>query len=654
MSARWLAGLLALGALLALLALLRAPEEEAEVGAGAPASQLAAQASVDEDAPRRQLPAADRRPSPAPDTVAGRGRTRGTVVRRSDGSPLSGARVSVLAGGSEVASAVTGADGRFDLELQPAPAKAELRATWQPATRLLDLGSEVEVALPRAPVAGGRRLSAEDLARAEPLLLALDTGWILAGSVSDGRGQRVFGVRLASSTGNCGDTGLDGGFVLRDVDPGAGEVTLTARAPGHVTRSLQVSGPPAGEERVRVEVLLPEAGALRGVVEHENGQRAADTDLALVAQDEVGPGPFRLRTGADGAFAFEGLPEGRFDLVVRADDAGQRASGVPDVAAETWVRGLDSVATAPAALRVVPARGFALRGTAFDSAGRPLAGHLVVARELRSPPMDPSAWPPAASAEVGPEGRFELRRLQPGAKLLTVEGRSEGCEHDGGVFPVREGAEASPATSQSGPASGSPRPVELARQVDFAGAETDVALVVRGEAGIPVGKWAPGWITVTTRGQRWVSPRPELTFLADSATRLALRPLWQNEYEIPRSGPTSGLLRAQVAGCLPAFHAVHDLRLLRELDVAPIPAAWITFSVSDAATGEALHATPIVRLWGGGRAGALREAHLDHADRRTGHWEATVAVDGYRRTRVAGDIPEPAEALRVDLALERW
>jgi len=90
---------------------------------------------------------------------------------------------------------------------------------------------------------------------------------------------------------------------------------------------------------------------------------------------------------------------------------------------------------------------------------------------------------------------------------------------------------------------------------------------------------------------------------------------------------------------------VHDLRLLRELDVAPVPAA---------ATGEALQATPLVSPWGGGRAAAPREAHLDHADRRTFHWEATVTVDGYRRVRVAGDVPEPGEARFVDVVLERW
>jgi hypothetical protein len=654
MSTRWLAGLLALGALAALLALLRAPAGEGEVPRSLADPEPQAQASVAEEPPRRELPARDARPPRAPEASAERGRARGTVVRRSDGSPLPAARVAVLVDGREVASAVADAEGRFDLELLAVPVQADLRAAWQPTTRVLDLGSEFEVALPRAPATASRRLSAEDLARAEPCLLALDTGWILAGSVSDGRGRPVFGARLAASTGNCGDTGLDGGFVLRDLDPDAGEVTLAAAAPGHETRSLQVSGPPDGEERVRVELALPEAGALRGVVVHENGQRAVEVDVALVAQDEVGPGPFRMRTGADGAFAFEGLPEGRFDLVVRVDEAGQRASGVADVAAETWVRGLDSVATAPAEMRVVPARGLALRGTAFDAAGRPLSGHLVVARELRSPPMDPSSWPPAASAEVDPGGRFELRRLQPGAKLLTVEGRPEGCEHDGGVFPAREGAEASPATSRSGPASGSPRPVELARQVDFAGAAAEVALVVNGDAGIPAGKRAPSRIRIAIRGQHWSSSRPELTLVADSATRLVLKLLRQNEYEIPRTGPTSGLIGAQVGGCLPDFRVVHDLRLLGKLDVAPIPAAWITFAVSDAATGEDVQATPIVRLGGGGRAEAVREAHLDHADRRTGHWEATVAVDGYRRARVAGEIPGPAEIMHVDVALERW
>jgi hypothetical protein len=657
MSTRWLAGLLALGALVALLALLRAPAAEAEAPRSLMAEEPRAQASDSEDVPRRELPVRDERRPVAPDISAEHRRTRGQVVRRSDGSPLPGAQVTVLVGGAEVVAAVADAEGRFDLELPSAPEKAELRATWQPTTRVLDLGSEVEVALPRAPVSASRRLSTEDLARAEPFLLALDTGWILAGSVGDGRGQRVFGARLAASTGNCGDSGLDGGFLLRDMDPNAGDLTLTARAPGHVTRTLQVSGPPAGEERVRVELVLPESGALRGLVVHENGQRAADADLALVAQGEVGPGPFRLRTGADGAFALEGLPEGTWDLVVRADDAEERASGMADVAAETWIRGLDPVHEAGRELRVVLARGAPLRGTAFDADGQPLAGDVVVARVLRSPPMDPGDWPPVASAEVDSVGRFALRRVPTGPLLLAVEGLPFGCRHDGWDFVARMGPDAAPASSQVGAVAGAPRPVEQLHEVEHQRLAPDVALVVRRPAHAPPGTEPASWVRIEIPGH--LADRRQQVKVqvhGGGALRLDLpvpRWYWQ-DFRLPLNlFSTSGLLVISAPACLPDTLLLLDARLLTEVRAALVPAPQVLLSVTDAMTGESLGASQVLRWHGGGRPELVTADGREWADRRSGHWEATLAADGYRRARVTGEIPGLGEVLRVDVALER-
>lgn len=661
----WLLALGAAGGAALLLAglLLRQPAEPAPAAAPAadsPGRPAASPVPHDVEAPD---PPVTPQPAPAPGATA----VTGLVLRTAGLGPLPGATVELRAGGKSLASTETDALGRFELAVPDGLASSELHAAWQPRRRWLDWGAEQESLADRPPVRGSLRLTAADLAPGNVQRLLLDTGWSLGGTLGDGRGGLVAGARIALDGQPVADADPAGSFIVRDIDRRLEGVRLTASLLGHVTRTLDVAAPPRGEHHVRVQLDLPGPGELRGTLVHENGTPAAQAELALVARGTLGPGPFTVRTDERGAFELVALPEGRYDLVARvSDDAGLR-SGLNDVAAETWVRDLDPAGKAGLELRLVTGRGLELHGTCVDAAGRPLAGHLVVARELRDPPMDPALWPPAASAEVDAAGRFTLRRLQPGSKLLTVEGRPEGCEHEGFVFPPREGFEAGPPSSQSGAAPGVPRPVELAQELDVLGPASEVALVVRAPQGTE--RERSRYVPFASRLAAAQASGHEFDLIAAGAVRQSLRIVtWQSALELPRSGPSCGILRVTCGGHLPDHRLVHDLRLLPPITLDLVPAPRLDIAVVEARGGEPAPATseggaspvasPVVtvRWWGGGRLDAVEHAGagIFHADRPEGHWEATVTAPGLRRQRLAGDIPGPGEVLRVDVVLKPW
>jgi len=227
--------------------------------------------------------------------------------------------------------------------------------------------------------------------------LELGRGCVLRGVVEDPDGVPIEQARVAS-THRSSFGSWDGAAVSCD-DEGrftfpplpAGRVTLTARADGFAAGELRCHLRADGERRETIR-LFP-AGVVEGVVVDAGGR---GVPWARVRLRRRGPTPaeaprqrtFVERAGASGAFAFEGVPEGRWK---------------PDAWLDGW-----TVAMLPEELEV-PA-----------SAPRPVRLSIE---------MNPA---PRQSAVV--RGRVELDGLPPSG--LTIGGAFGVTVVDGGEFTI--------------------------------------------------------------------------------------------------------------------------------------------------------------------------------------------------------------------------
>jgi hypothetical protein len=634
------------------------------------ATRPASQPGAEPPAPATDLPVltAPRTGVPsAPRATPGAPHLAGLVVRKSDDSPLPGVRLT-LTPATEVAGrplqAISDADGEFDIAV-PAPLPgATLLAEWTPVTRILDMGDETEQPLHRGSVKATLVAQLADYTSGAVQRLTLDTGWLLGGQVNDGTGRPLQGATLLAETGNAAISDAKGGFLIRDIDPVAGHVLLTGTAPGHVTRQVQVDAPPKGQPAAHTQLTLPEPGTLAGTVAFENGVAAADVELVLVGHDQIGPGPHVTRTDAAGAFRFENLPDGRFDLVVRAADEQTRFAASLDAVAETWMRDLHVAGEMPPQ-QIVLAKGLTVRGFVRDELGHPLPGHLVVARAIRETPCDPVQWSPAASAECGSDGRFTLRRLQPGPWRLCVEGLQQGCEHaDHFLWRALDSPDAGPALAQDGPRPGPPRPTELVFDVDLSATTPDVELVVKK----PELKF-PGeiWPAIEVRQPSGVYSTDVQMELTRAGATIARSKYDRFTVQSLRTDANSaaGLLRISAKGLRPELREVHDAQLEHDFGVVSlVPAPALEVSVVDAATGKAPPQTTVIAHWLGGGGADTAEVQADStpaffADRSEANWVLMVEAPGYRRHREQGDLQAPIHkgfppAAWVRVELKRW
>jgi hypothetical protein len=586
-------------------------------------------------------------PPPKPGPVAPH--LPGLVVRRSDGTPLPGVRITLSRASLPAEpplEAVTDSAGSFDIPV-PAPLPgATLVASWSPVTRLLDVGDEVEQPLARGVVSTRLVTETGDYTSGVPRRITLDTGWLLGGHVVDGVGRPLHGALLLAQTGNAASSDEAGAFLIRDIDPTAGHVSVTGSAPGHVTRQVQADAPPAGQPAAHVQLTLPEPGVLAGTVAFANGVPASDVEVICVGADEIGPGPHRTSTDADGAFRFENLPDGRFDLVVRVSDDATRFAASMDAVAETWMRDLAIAGEMPPQ-QIVLDRGLTLRGTVRDASGRPLPGHLVVARAIREMPCDLVDWSPAASAEAGSEGRFALRRLQPGPWRLCVEGLPQGCAHgDRFTWRALNSPGAGPALAQDGPVPGPPRPTELVFDVQLSATATEVELVVRAPDASP---GSSGWPDIMARASRephFTDLQVELLRSGACVSRGAIDARRGRGWHTDES-TAAGLLRFSCPPLLPILRGLHDVQLEHDFGTLSfrLPPV-LDMSVVDADSGHVVEDSSVFVHWlGGGRADTLARAKkpddLLVADRSETRWVLSVEAPGYRRHRLLGEMRAP-------------
>ncbi|MDL4820514.1 MFS transporter [Actinomadura opuntiae] len=253
-------------------------------------------------------PEASAEPLPAPSPVAAGPSTavEGPAVHgrvlRPDGTPLSGATVTLIdATGRQLGVVASAGDGGYAVAA-PAPGGYVLVGSAP--------GHQPEAAT----------VTVLDGPAGADLVLS-GTGE-LSGTVRDEAGGPLAGA-VAVATDHRGEvvgsavTGADGAFALADLAPGGYTLTVSAAGRRPAAQPVRV----AGGAPTPVEIALPAAPVLRGTVRGRGGEALGDAHVSLV--DHAGNVVATARTGPDGAYAFDGLAPEDYTVI---------ASGYPPVA----------------------------------------------------------------------------------------------------------------------------------------------------------------------------------------------------------------------------------------------------------------------------------------------------------------------------------
>ncbi|WP_338866391.1 carboxypeptidase regulatory-like domain-containing protein [Myxococcus stipitatus] len=228
----------------------------------------------------------------------------GVLRRRGSGEPVPGGAVSITpstlafipdARPSEVASAVSGADGRFEAG-RLAPGEYSIGIKARGFRSFIQAGFTVHA---------GQRLD---------VVMELDSTGRIEGTVVDGDNKPLAGILITpESQWHRGPldgsiptvSGADGAFTLEDVPPG--EVFVAAQRPGslpHVRERVEVRA----DATSRVRIQLTGEGVLEGTVRMEDG-RALTGPVIVYAQ--------RFESRASEAHQVSTSPEGTWSMRVR-------------------------------------------------------------------------------------------------------------------------------------------------------------------------------------------------------------------------------------------------------------------------------------------------------------------------------------------------
>lgn len=290
-----------------------------------------------------------------------------------------------------------------------------------------------EVARPGEPVAGAERPGPPERVPRLPIHLepppAGDSlpaphGALSGRVVSRGTGEGIPGAELTfSRAGAAASTRSGPRGLFRFEPPAAGLWRLAAAtAAGHLPFAPEWEQSPVefaarpGAPLEGVVVTLDPAVGLRGLVLSPEAKPVAGAEVRLLGaasgESALLPLPGRFVSGPDGTFAFAA----REGALLEA-----RAAGYAPARAE-----LDFAARVSGrlVLRLGPARGEpapreAIGGRVVGPGGAPVEGALVTARFLFSQEPE-SDLHPSAQAVSGPDGRFLLADLDPGAHVLRA------------------------------------------------------------------------------------------------------------------------------------------------------------------------------------------------------------------------------------------
>lgn len=335
----------------------------------------------------------------------------GTVTDRR-GKPLTGATVSafppsatgvraeareLLAGGQEIRSTKSEANGRFSLDGL---------AHGETIDVIARLSGYVAATLPQL-----------EMPPSQPVQLVLEPAARVSGRVKTEQGEPVPGAVVAirpvdaalpaGLSGSVADTDAAGTYVLQDLEPG--KMAVSASAKGFVSGEPVVLEVGEGRNIEDVDLTLHRGAALEGTVSMPNGQPAIAARVTLRHSNRM---PDRLldlevagasQTDGDGRFRMEGVPLGAQTVIATQP-------GYQPAVREIEVRSGDNRVD----LRL--AEGFAVSGRVVDGSGRPLAG---------TPVNLLTSGPGMAEEDVsGSDGAFRFTGL--GAGRYSVAAQKEG------------------------------------------------------------------------------------------------------------------------------------------------------------------------------------------------------------------------------------
>lgn len=264
--------------------------------------------------------------TPAARGAAQPGTWRG-VVASEQGVPIEGAVITArMREGTRawLESARTGSDGTFVMPLVMASAEAMVSAygysAWMKRVTLADATSDARILLQPAGTIQGRILDAN---RAPARGLLVDVGYDLS--------RLPFAPPIHPHGGRLITRG-DGSFAVSNVITGVPfrvQITSATNVVGEF--GPYVIAPGARQE---LELFLPRAGSVSGVVRDEAGRLLRDVSVRVVRDErgvqrysKVRPTNITVRTDPQGTFAIDALLPGRFLLVVNG--RGHRGRTVP-------------------------------------------------------------------------------------------------------------------------------------------------------------------------------------------------------------------------------------------------------------------------------------------------------------------------------------
>ncbi|KUL35053.1 transporter [Streptomyces sp. NRRL F-4489] len=216
--------------------------------------------------------------------------------------------------------------------------------------------------------------------------------------------------------------GADGAYAL--AAPAAGTYVLTATAPGHAPHAASATydgrGPAAGTDLV----LTPAGSRLRGTV-RGGPEGAGLAGAGVVLTDAHGDVVTRSETGADGAWAVGGLPDGDYTLVLSAPGHEPEARAVR-LGAGPGAAGESAGSAGELEVRLRPA--VSVRGTVRGPEGRPVADAAVTLLEDGAVAGHTVTGPDGAYAFTGLSGRhytLSAAGYPPQAEPISLAGGAD-------------------------------------------------------------------------------------------------------------------------------------------------------------------------------------------------------------------------------------
>ena len=296
------------------------PNFSAEIDRQAPAERI--EVPVTPDATGREHERAERRSAGPRRTVSG------VVVRAADATPLSGVVVAALSREQADALAATlagrAAEDDEDDESER-PVKSLVRLTIEDEDGRFELGVPVDaVALsvtrsdpwPKHVQMYDLAPGAEDVS---DLRLVFDSGFTLTGVVLDEGGSRLGGGKVEVNGVVEAQSDAIGEFVFHDLAPapGVASVRVTARAPGHARGTADARVPQSSAEVVQVELRLPLGGAIAGRLTDAKGEPLADAQACVVFTQSsehggMAPGGLSATSDAHGDYLIDSVPADRY------------------------------------------------------------------------------------------------------------------------------------------------------------------------------------------------------------------------------------------------------------------------------------------------------------------------------------------------------